>query len=42
MDKRYFNKTFKLPEIEQDLRNKVEKIKADINIVKMINDSQDY
>lgn len=39
MDKRYFNKTFKLPEIEQDLRNKVEKIKADINIVKMINDS---
>ena len=38
-DNRYFNKTFKLAEIEQDLRNKVEKIKADINIVKMINDS---
>ena len=39
MDKRYFNKTFKLQEIEQDSRNQVEKIKADINIVKMINDS---
>ena len=38
-DNRYYNKTFKLAEIEQDLRNKVEKIKADINIVKMINDS---
>lgn len=35
-DNRYFNKTYKLYDIENDLTNKVEKINADIGIIKML------